>query len=121
MFVYAVTSHKGGVGRTTAAATLGAAFVHLARSVLLVDLDPQSSLTAIMRPGPGRVTVEDVLDDPREISRAIVPCVGGMHIVPARATLATKLQALACARESNLCITHALERVARRYDTVLID
>ena len=52
MFVYAVTNHKGGVGKTTAAATLGAAFVRLGRRVLLqVDKDDA-------KPGEERLRVE---------------------------------------------------------------
>ena len=43
--VIAVANQKGGVGKTTTTLTLGAALVERGRSVLLVDLDPQSSLT----------------------------------------------------------------------------
>ena len=43
--VIAIANQKGGVGKTTTTLTLGAALVERGRSVLLVDLDPQSSLT----------------------------------------------------------------------------
>jgi chromosome partitioning protein len=43
--VVCVLNYKGGVGKTTVAANLGAELAHRGRTVLLVDMDPQASLT----------------------------------------------------------------------------
>jgi chromosome partitioning protein len=43
--VVSVINYKGGVGKTTLTANIGAELANRGRTVLLIDLDPQSSLT----------------------------------------------------------------------------
>jgi chromosome partitioning protein len=43
--VVSVLNYKGGVGKTTVTANLGAELAHRGRRVLLLDMDPQASLT----------------------------------------------------------------------------
>ncbi|HZO67778.1 MAG TPA: ParA family protein [Kribbellaceae bacterium] len=45
MHVVSVINYKGGVGKTTITANLGAELARRGKKVLLIDLDPQSSLT----------------------------------------------------------------------------
>jgi chromosome partitioning protein len=45
MSVVSVINYKGGVGKTTLTANLGAELANRGRKILLIDLDPQSSLT----------------------------------------------------------------------------
>ena len=51
MHVVSVINYKGGVGKTSMTANLGAELAWRGRSVLLIDLDPQASLTfSFIRP-----------------------------------------------------------------------
>src|SRR5918912_2841136 len=121
MYIYAVISQKGGVGKTTTAVNLGAGLAREGKRVLLIDLDPQASLTAAVGRQTGGVSVGDVLQKPDQILSAIYPCAGGMHVITASATLSCTLIELAEAPDPAHRLLRALEAVTGCYDYVLID
>jgi len=51
--VIAVIQQKGGVGKSTISANLAGELIHLKRTVILLDLDPQQSLTQWAQMGDG--------------------------------------------------------------------
>ena len=63
--VIAVANQKGGVGKTTTTINIGVGLSQLGRSVILVDFDPQASLTQGLGVDPDSlsVTIYDALID----------------------------------------------------------
>jgi len=61
--IIAIASEKGGVAKTTTANSLGGALVEMGQEVLMVDMDPQASLTLSLGIAPHKVhrSISDVL------------------------------------------------------------
>jgi chromosome partitioning protein len=89
--IIAVVNQKGGVGKTTTAINLGAAFAEIGHSILLVDLDPQANSTSGLGldPARARLNVYDMLIGEASIEQVAVPSsVPGMRLVPSHIDLA---------------------------------
>lgn len=121
MLIYAITSQKGGVGKTTTTVNLGAALAKEGQRVLLIDLDPQGSLTTAVGRKVGGVSIEDVLRNPDSILNSIYPCAGGMHVITATATLASAFLELTDMEMPAFQLSRALGLVREVYDYTLID
>jgi chromosome partitioning protein len=121
MFVYAITSHKGGVGKTTTTVSLGAALAQEGKRVLLLDMDPKGGLTAAVGQTPPPVSMGEVLREPSRLAEAILPCAGRMDCIAATAMLAVVFVELALREGSAFRLHQALQDVRDRYDYVLID
>lgn len=123
--ILAMCNQKGGVGKTTTAINLGAALAETGRRVLLVDFDPQGSLSVGLGVNPHTLDLSVynlLLSRDTDIDEVIdETIVEGMDILPSNIDLsAAELQLVSeVAREQVL--SRVLEPVRDRYDIILID
>jgi cellulose synthase operon protein YhjQ len=76
------TSPKGGVGRTTFAATVGAALRRLGSPVVLLDLDRQNALRLNFELPDDLPGIADEIDTGREWSELAVDTPAGVGLIP---------------------------------------
>lgn len=123
--IIAVANQKGGVGKTTTTANLGAALAMLDHRVLLVDMDPQGNLTAAFGlEKQAECTVADALLD-RRVPLPVVPVNPVTHprldLVPSAIPLAMAEAALSNKLGRELRLRDQLASVQHAYDYILID
>ncbi len=123
MKVVALSSIKGGVGKTTAAVNLAQLATEAGQRTLLWDLDPQGAATYTLRvgarvPGGGRKMVRK----PRRLGESIVDTQNpGLKVVPADFSLRYLDLELADLNKPKAQIARMLDRVEDRFDFVFLD
>ena len=118
--IIAISNHKGGVGKTSFTASVGAALATAGQRTLLVDLDAQANLTASLLPDSGeRRTIYNALKE-----RKLLPVekIGErLSLTPSALELAGIELELSGAMQREFILKDLLEPVASDYDIILLD
>ena len=125
----AIVNQKGGTGKTTSTENIGVALAMEGKRVLLVDTDPQASLTVCMgstQPDELPVTLASVLNkvlqdkeiDPEE---GILHHAEGVDLMPANIELAGLEVGLVNVLSRESVLKEYIKNVENNYDFILLD
>jgi chromosome partitioning protein len=123
--IIALFNQAGGVGKSTTTLNLGYHLQLRGHRILLIDLDPQASLTNFMGLEPSELsaTIYDVLV-PKDEEIELLPIhknIHGMDLMPSNIDLANAEQELIFAELRELRLKQILEPMRDNYDFILID
>ena len=119
--IIAIFNQAGGVAKTTLTHNLGYHLAQRKHRVLLIDMDPQASLTKFMGLVPAQLdkTVADAIIEEQPLP--IIEDIHGMDLAPTNRILSTTEMQLVSAEMRDLRLKEAIEPVKDAYDFILLD
>jgi chromosome partitioning protein len=116
-----IYNQSGGVMKTSLTMNLGDRIAQHGRKVLLLDMDPQASLTVFMglEPADLETTIADSILNGAPLR--ILSDLHGMDLIPANIMLSAAEMQLTSIMAREWRLKRVLEPIVERYDVILID
>ena len=126
--IIAIANQKGGVGKTTTCANLGIGLAQAGKKVLLIDGDPQGSLTiSLGHPQPDKLpfTLSDamgriLMDEPLRPGEGILHHPEGVDLMPADIQLSGMEVSLVNAMSRETILRQYLDTLKGQYSHIVI-
>ncbi len=120
--IYAIANQKGGVGKTTTAATISAALAERGQAVLAVDLDPQACLTFSLGYDSDALepTMHEVIAGRAGVAKTVLTH-PEMDLAPSSIDLAGAEVALLARTGREYVLRGELDELRDTYDAVVVD
>lgn len=127
--VIAVSNQKGGVGKTVSCVNLGIGLAQEGKKVLMIDADPQGSLTISlgyeepdeMEYSLATLMMNIVNDEKLNIEKTILHHKEGVDLIPANIELSAIEVSLVNAMSRELILRSMVDRLREFYDYIIID
>ena len=127
--VIAVANQKGGCSKTSVVANLGIGLANAGKKVLLIDLDPQASLTiSLGYPKPEELPctitvlmIRNINNKPINAQDAILHHKEGVDLIPSSIELSGMEASLVNVMSRETVLRQVLDNIVSRYDFTLID
>jgi chromosome partitioning protein len=122
--IVAIANQKGGVGKTTTAINLSAAFALRGKPTLLIDLDPQgnSSLSFLDARRVERSVYDAMVDPTCSLADVILPTTHEhLSVAPARISLAKLEAKLVGEIDAHFKLKDRLDQIRDQYGAIVID
>ena len=119
--IIAISNQKGGVNKTTLTFNLGYLLAEQGKRTLVIDADPQGSLSTIFNVDDRAKNIYNVLLEQEPVQKTIVEIEENLHLLPGGIELANFEVNVATKPGRENCFKEMLSEIKSQYDYILID
>lgn len=114
-------NQKGGVGKTTTTANIGANLAEMGHKTLLIDFDPQGNLSSAVGADSSKAGIYEVIMNQINITDAIQDCYENLSILTSNLNLSGASVELVNADKREFYLKSAISSIKDQWDYILID